>query len=273
MLNPEFLKQLIIEENATMPRIQKTLSLPRSKYTSLLLISVILSLTMTAYPNPKHPVTSPTTTSQNPVANTSSDKGELVLGKAIEQELVGDGAHSYTLKLEANQYLNLVVEQKGIDIVATIFNPAGEKVYEVDSPNGTEGPEPIYLITQSSGNYRLEVRSLEKGAKAGKYEAKLVELRASTSNDIDRVDAFKTLGEAVSLEGENKLDSAITKYQEAIEKFERVSELVPQANALNHLGEFYNEKGDYSKAETLFIQALDIYRKTLGDNHPYTASS
>ncbi|KAF0248401.1 MAG: enterochelin esterase, partial [bacterium] len=179
-----------------MPHVQKTLSLPRSKYTSLLLISVILSITITTitvYPNPKS-VTNPITTSQNSVANNSSDKGELLLGKAIEQELVGDGAHSYTLKLEANQYLNLVVEQKGIDIVATVFSPSGEKVYEVDSPNGTEGPEPIYLISQSSGNYRLEVRSLEKGAKAGKYEAKLVELRASKPTDTDRVAAFKALG-------------------------------------------------------------------------------
>ncbi len=56
-----------------MPHIQKTLSLPRSKYTSLLLISVILSLTMTAYPNPKS-VTSPTTTSQNPVTSNSRAK-------------------------------------------------------------------------------------------------------------------------------------------------------------------------------------------------------
>ncbi|KAF0249275.1 MAG: hypothetical protein FD167_1325 [bacterium] len=231
-----------------------------------------MSLTITVYPNPK-PVINPINPSQNPVANNSSDKGELLLGKAIEQELVGDGAHSYTLKLEANQYLNLVVEQKGIDIVATIFNPSGEKVYEVDSPNGTEGPEPIYLISQSSGNYRLEVRSLEKGANAGKYEAKLVELRTSTSNDIDRVDAFKALGEATLLRGEGKVEPAITKYQEAIKKLGETSELLAQTIALNRLGDFYHEKGDYSKAEPIFIQALDIRKKIFGDNNLDTAQS
>ena len=227
---------------------------------------------MTAYPNPKS-VTNPINPSQNPVASNSSDKGELLLGKAIEQELMGDGVHSYTLKLEANQYLNAVVEQKGIDIVATVFNPAGEKVYEVDSPNGTEGPEPIYLISQSSGSYRLEVRSLDKAANAGNYEAKLVELRASKPTDTDRVAAFKALGEATLLRGEGKVELAITKYQEAIKKLGETSELLAQTIALNSLGEFYNEKGDYSKAESIFIQALDIRKKIFGDNHIDTVQS
>ncbi|KAF0243610.1 MAG: peptidase-like protein, partial [bacterium] len=45
------------------------------------------------------------------------------------------------------------------------------------------------------------------------------------------------------------------------------------ALSLNTLAVLYFRKGDYSKAEPLFIQALDIRRKALGDNHPDTANS
>src|SRR6185503_260023 len=86
----------------------------------------------------------------------------LEVNKPIEKELSGDNAHSYQLKLAANQFVHLVVEQKGIDVVVTLFAPDGQKISEVDSPNGTQGPEPIKAVAAAAGDYRLEVRSLEK---------------------------------------------------------------------------------------------------------------
>ncbi len=94
------------------------------------------------------------------------DLRQLTTGQVIERELKGDEAHSYSLALTAGQYLNVVVEQKGVDVVVTLFDADGKKVLEVDSPNGTQGAEPILLIVETSGNYRLEVRSLEKTAPA-----------------------------------------------------------------------------------------------------------
>jgi hypothetical protein len=96
----------------------------------------------------------------------------LELGKSIEKELKSDQYHSYRIEAEASQYLQAEVMQKGIDAAVIMYDPAGKKVYETDSPNGTQGPEPVYLITESKGRYRLEVRSLEKTAKPGKYEVR-----------------------------------------------------------------------------------------------------
>ncbi|MBI4852958.1 MAG: tetratricopeptide repeat protein, partial [Acidobacteria bacterium] len=242
------------------------------KQSKLIVISVILSVTIGTYFN-ANVLANPIKFIQNPIANNSNEKGELALGKEVEQELSGESAHSYSVKLEANQYLNLVVEQKGIDIVATVFSPSGEKIYEVDSPNGTEGDEPIYLITQSSGTYRLEVRSLDKSAPVGKYQTKIVELRASVPLDAERVVGFKAFGEAVLLEGEGKVDLAITKHLDAIEKFDKTSEFVYKANALNELANLYYNNGNHAKAEPFYVQALDIRRKVLGDNHLDTSVS
>src|SRR5919205_3885452 len=66
----------------------------------------------------------------------------LELGKSIERKLEGGQAHSYGLTLTTNQYVYVVVEQKGIDVVVILFGPDGNKLSEIDSPNGMKGPEP-----------------------------------------------------------------------------------------------------------------------------------
>ncbi|MFY9224620.1 MAG: tetratricopeptide repeat protein, partial [Blastocatellia bacterium] len=193
---------------------------------------------------------------------------ELIVGKVIERELVGGNTHSYSINLEANQYLNVVVEQKGIDVVVRVYNPVGEKVYEVDSPNGTEGEEPVYLITKTAGTYNLEIGSLEKNAKQGKYKTKLVEQRLALPTDTDRVAGFKALGEATLLASEGKRENEkliVSKYEEAIEKLSKVNEIVTKANIINSLANLYYRKEDYIKAEPLYTQALEIRKKALGE--------
>jgi hypothetical protein len=43
-------------------------------------------------------------------------------GKPIEREMKGGESHSYVIKLAANQYLQAVIEQKGIDVVVAIYD-------------------------------------------------------------------------------------------------------------------------------------------------------
>src|SRR5689334_6048521 len=62
----------------------------------------------------------------------------LELNKSIERELKGGESHSYSIKLEANQYLKLGVEQKGINLAVGAFSPTDEKVYQIDAFNGVE---------------------------------------------------------------------------------------------------------------------------------------
>src|SRR5262245_48427619 len=76
----------------------------------------------------------------------SADGPELKLQEKIERELKGGEAHSYRITLVTGQYMRVVVEQKGINVVVTLFAPNGQKLSEVDSPNGNQGPEPVSWI-------------------------------------------------------------------------------------------------------------------------------
>src|SRR5262249_32038291 len=67
-------------------------------------------------------------------------------GKAIERAMAGGEAHDYKVSLKAGQFLHVVVDQRGIDVVASLFGPDGKRIAEVDSPNGDRGPEPVQVV-------------------------------------------------------------------------------------------------------------------------------
>ena len=116
-------------------------------------------------------------------SKSGSEMALLEVNKPIARELAGGQGHSYQINLAASQFLGVIVEQKGIDVVVTLFEPDGKKLIEVDSPNGTEGSELLQWVAMVAGNYRMQVRSLEKGVKAGRYEVKGAALREATAED------------------------------------------------------------------------------------------
>lgn len=67
---------------------------------------------------------------------------------------------------------------------------------------------------------------------------------------------------------------AITFYGRAIELHERleVPDLLEIADISNNLGYIYRSIGDFDKAEVLFLKALEICHKELGDTHEKTAT-
>jgi hypothetical protein len=106
------------------------------------------------------------------LAQNAPDDTALSVSRPIERELQGDAAHSYTIEVSPGTYIHIVVEQRGIDVMLTLFAADGTVLAEVDSPNGTQGPEPLSIIATTGGRHRLEVRSLDRAAAAGHYEVK-----------------------------------------------------------------------------------------------------
>jgi hypothetical protein len=117
-------------------------------------------------------------------AQAEQDVIPLEPGKAaVERELAGGQSHAYQITLAAGQYLLVIVDQKGVDVVVLLFDPEGKELTRVDSPNGAYGAERLAVVVETAGNYRIEMRSLEKKAPAGKYAARIAELRVATAED------------------------------------------------------------------------------------------
>lgn len=203
------------------------------------------------------------------VAQIGNDTQRLELGKPIERELAGGQSHSYQIVLTSGQYVRLRVDQRGIDVVVTLFDPSGVSIVEVDSPNGTQGPEPVLAISGTSGIYRLQVRSLEKGAPAGRYEIKIEELRTAAGQDTTRIAANRAFMQADGLNAKGTAESkqsAIKRYEEARALYRLVGDLTEEAAALNSLGVVYDDLGEKPKALEYYDQAL-LLRRALSDRN------
>src|ERR671921_1819109 len=70
---------------------------------------------------------------------------------SVERRIARGETHSFSVSLEPKQFLKLVVEQRGVDIVVRVFSPDGKRLGEFDSPNGTSGPEGVSLIADDAG--------------------------------------------------------------------------------------------------------------------------
>lgn len=121
-------------------------------------------------------------TTQSPLAQPSSSSTVQVearpieRSKPVERELKARETHAYKITLEAGQFLNAAVNQRGVDVVVRVFAPDGSNIAEIDSPNGTQGDEPIALEAKTTGAYRIEVSSLEPAAQPGRYEIRINEI-------------------------------------------------------------------------------------------------
>lgn len=58
-------------------------------------------------------------------------------------------------KTDIHWRTNELSAEEAFDVVVTVFDPAGKKPADIDSPNGAEGPEPVAIEATSSGPYIL----------------------------------------------------------------------------------------------------------------------
>ena len=195
-----------------------------------------------------------------PLGQVDAEPTPLELNKAIERSIAGDDAHSYTLTLAAGQYAHVIVIQKGVDTIVSVYG-SSNKLFEVESPNVNL---PVWLVADSATTYRLEVKSQTR---ATHYEIKLQELRTATQEDRSRVAAQRLLVDARTLRDkrtEQSYEQAIEKYLAALDIWRNLDDKSMQASTLYEAGWLYGDIGQYQKAFDCYARSAALY-KGLGD--------
>lgn len=191
----------------------------------------------------------------------------LTPNQPVERDLAGNQSHSYQLTLSEGTFVFVAVEQRGIDVVVRMFDPSGTIVSEVDSPNGISGQEPLKMITAATATYRIEISSLEANASAGKYEARLIEMRPAAQKDRDLLAARKKYDEAVDLANQltrPALTASLSKYEEAITLSQRAGNVDQEILALINFAGANRLLGNLTKGLELGGRALKL-AENLGD--------
>ena len=210
--------------------------------------------------------------------------------------------HIFRLSLTPQQYVHVLVDQKGVDLHVTLLDPNKVLLVERDSPNSKFGPEAVSTIAQSAGTYYVDVCA-NKSQPVGSYELKVDGPRQSILGDAKRVDAERMLMEgqlkkresrALAIEQFNYAASifhelgdsreegyalcnigetfrSLENFPEAMKHLDQAFQLLVQANdlsgqsyVLNEMGAAYRDLDDPSKAVDKYERAIEL-RRSLGD--------
>ena len=182
----------------------------------------------------------------------------------VEREMKGGETHVYQLRLTSGQFLNISVDQRGIDVAVDLLDPNEKQINTQDGPNGRYGPESVVGIAETEGNYRLVVRAPNKTAPAGRYKISVIALREATDTDRAHVAAENAFAEAyLKLRPQRTAASrraAIEKCLEALPFFQSSSENYRRALILKVIGSFYAESSEFRKAVEYFKQSLPLFQ-------------
>jgi hypothetical protein len=185
------------------------------------------------------------------VAQGTGASTPLQAGTPIERTLGAGQSHSYTVNLDAGQFLQLVVDQHGIDVIVRVFSPAGKRLGEFDTPNGDDGPENVTVVAIAAGSYRVEVAPLGPmdNPAPGRYEIRITEIRKATEQELqagNNEEQLKTKGRAL--------------LAQAIEIFPQVHRPETRANFQSKAAQLLWDT-DQKQAVKLFQQSIDSVKE------------
>ncbi|HYO91834.1 MAG TPA: tetratricopeptide repeat protein, partial [Pyrinomonadaceae bacterium] len=195
----------------------------------------------------------------------------LAPGEMVKRYMKAGETHAFQLSLAAQQYAQVVVAQRGVDVAVRVCAPDGAVLVEMDSPNGLYGLETVSVIAPIAGSYRVEVVS-SKTMPSGDYELTVEGPRASSQADERRVAAERLFLEAQTLrlgagrsasrvEAAEKYDLAIRKYKEARDIWRALGERRGEGYSLASIGRAHKAQGQRAEAFDYLGQALSCLRE------------
>lgn len=187
------------------------------------LLSGLISLSLIAFGARPHQEEELQTEAHSTTPRQSSLPG-LEPGQAITREPPGSEGHSYRVRLQEGEFLQVRIDQKGIDIGVRLFDGGGKQLSEMNGPNGREGFEVLSWIAEKPGEYLIVISATTGDATTGEYTISRQGIGRATEQarrrvEIERLfmDAMAALNSRDVAEREMalpKLESALSGWEE-----------------------------------------------------------
>src|SRR6266446_698251 len=221
-------------------------------------------------------------------------------GTTHEMDIAASGRRSFSVALRAGEFVQITVDQQGMDLAISILDPNHSLVHRADWR--WSGAESASWVAKSRGQYQIDVAARRRGGVAGKFVLKLSELRPGLQLDqiwissekdstqikeeIEKGTSFTQLespirdvlmlwqqlnhgpGIAQILNGRGFLEQASGKPFVALETYEQAlalrryqNDMAGQAETLHNMAAAESGAGEIRKARDLYEQALELRRK------------
>jgi len=193
---------------------------------------------------------------------------------AIERHVAIGEEHLYRVTLAARECAEVIVEQRGIDVVVRARREGGTDVVEFQEDVRPNGEERVDVVAEEGGAYILAIVP-SHGIYSGTYAIRIAARRAATDSDRAMNEARRLRTTALGLAKAARFDEARQLLERAITISEaaRGSDDVFTGMLLHDLVGGALETRDFASAERLQRRALAIFDKSWGEGHPYAAMS
>lgn len=188
----------------------------------------------------------------------------MTAGSEILRDLSGGQTHSYQLDLQERQFVRIIVEQRGIDVIISLEDPNGKQISEIDSPNGVGGTEEIPYVAEQTGRFRFIVRSHDESVKAAQYLIRLDGPRPAGPQDASRSSGERAMSEGNRLTRQGKAEAmrqSIARFEDAARFYQEAGDLNKHGEALYGIATSMFVLGDVKKAAEALGPILDLARR------------
>jgi len=177
--------------------------------------------------------------------------------------------HEFTVTVEENTFVQLVVEQRGIDVVIKVTSPAGKVLGEYDTPNGDQGAENVSFLAGAAGTYRITIRPLDaNNRQTGHYQITLTDLREASEQQLrnkKNQEAAKVKGIALLAELDatiKQVKAPVTRINAQLQTAELLWDL-DEKRAAKYLADAASEAKEYLIAVSVAGEEYDAQYQTL----------
>ncbi|HSS52393.1 MAG TPA: CHAT domain-containing protein [Thermoanaerobaculia bacterium] len=173
-------------------------------------------------------------------------------GFTQEREIRGGETQSYTVELQAGQFLRVTVQEKGIDVEVRLIDPQGSLVVGADSVSiaPPQETEDLAAVAEHDGVHRLLVVASKYGS--GQYLLRVDGPRTPGPVDQTRTEAVKT-----TWAGMSKGDDAMISLERAGTLWKELGERRKMAQVLFLLGRQRNYLDHYAEAAEAYLHSAD----------------
>ncbi|MDQ2747213.1 MAG: tetratricopeptide repeat protein [Acidobacteriota bacterium] len=199
---------------------------------------------------------------------------ELLPARIIEREMTGAETHRYKFDLKANEFFQVRVEQKGVDVALELLDAEGKTMATMDSPNAAEGFETLSFAADKAGAFLLEVGGFDEKAEKGFYTISRIASRNATEADKRRVEVERLFVEALTARNtEGQSEIAVKKLEESLQGWRELKDeylIDLTAFQINQLKEQAQKKSDEPDGRELKIGETVERPLKGGETHFYT---
>lgn len=186
-------------------------------------------------------------------------------GAELQVSFPDERPRRVAIPLSAGELLHLRVEQDGVDVVARLEGPAGEALYETDSPTGASGAEELEVVAERSGEHTLRLEPF-KPRTEGNVRIRVEARRPASAEDRRRAAASAAYARAELRRLEDRPEEAADAYRAALPLLRAADGTDARlATARWHLGEALAETGELRAAEEALEAALAAFRSREDD--------